>query len=410
MSLKTGLAIALRRVRAHRLRSALTATGILVGVAAAMLLIGVDGAVSRTVRGQIASLGSDVVTVYPVSSSSSGVLRGFGTGASLTPGDVQALSDPGRVPDARQVVTGAGLHTPVSAMSRVWTTDVFGTSDTFAEVRGYEITRGEFLNAANVNASASVAVIGQTVADKVFAGDDPVGQVIRINRHPFKVIGLFHPKGGFDQSNQDDLVVVPITTAWAYLLPKEAPHIQQILLQASNAKATAAVAFEARQVLMQRHHITDPGQADFQIITTSELVARTRRVATLLKWLLLTIALTALLSGGIAIANLMASSVLQRVREIGVRRALGAQRRDILLQFLIEALALAGLGAVGGLLAAVVLTAVIPGIAPDLPAPQLSIASVLVALAVTVAVGSLAGVYPALLAARVQPMEALRYP
>jgi putative ABC transport system permease protein len=407
ISLEAGR-LALQRLGRRRVRAGLNVLGILVGVAAAILLIAVGGGVSRAANREVNGLGSSLVVVYPSSTSSSGAQAGFATGSSLTSDDVQALGDPGRVPDAVQAVPSAGLHTRVTALSRSWSTDVLGSSDGFAEARGYELARGAFFNAADLRAATSVAVIGQTVVDNLFAGDDPVGRLIRINQHPFRVVGVFRPRGVSGSYNQDDLVVVPITSAWAYVLPANALRIQQVLLQATNPAVTRAVELEARNVLMNRHRITDPAQADFQIISAQELLERAHRLNAVLSWLLLAIAAIAFVGGATSIANLMLATVTERTREIAVRRAVGARRRDILAQFLAEAVILAGLGGIAGAATGVGLSAALPGLFPDLPKPTVSITSVILALALAMAIGAMAGVYPAMRAAGLQPIDALR--
>ena len=389
------------------LRAALTLVGLVIGVASTLLVVAVAGGASRSASQDIAGLGPNLVVVFPTGPSESGVQAGFAT-SSISDADVQALADTATVPDARQAVPTAGITTDVASLNRSWRTDVIGTTTGFASVRGYSISSGRFFDDAEVQGGASAVVVGQTVVDNLFGGDDPVGRVVRINSHPFNVIGVFATRGYSGTFNQDDLVAMPISSMRAYVLPATAPPVQQVLLQAISASTASAVKAEATAALLQRHRIADPSKADFQVRTQQDLVAGANRVSHVLRIMLLVVALVALVTGALAIASLMLAAVGERRYEIGIRRAIGARRGEILLQFLAEALLLAVVGGTIGIAIALGAAGLIGSFVSDLPSPVISLNAVLIAAAVALGVGVLSGAYPAVRAARLDPANAVR--
>jgi putative ABC transport system permease protein len=279
-----------------------------------------------------------------------------------------------------------------------------------ASVRNYQLASGQFFTSGEVDAASKVAVIGPTVATNLFGGADPIGQVMKINRQNFRVVGVFAPKGssgGFN--NQDDVVVVPITSAWSYLLGGRGKNIQQIYVEATSAQATAAATTEVTQVLLDRHHISDPTLADFQILSQQDVLASASQTTGVLTLMLGAIAGISLVVGGIGIMNIMLVTVTERTREIGIRKAIGARRQDILLQFLIESMFLSGLGGALGILVGFGLARVLPVAVSALPTPVISTPSVFLAFGISVGIGLFFGLYPANRAARLRPIEALRY-
>ncbi|HEY8677583.1 MAG TPA: ABC transporter permease, partial [Candidatus Dormibacteraeota bacterium] len=273
----------------------------------------------------------------------------------------------------------------------------------------YQVASGQFFTGADVDAASKVAVLGQTVVDNLFNGTDPIGQVIKINRQSFRVVGVLAPKGASGLANQDDLVVTPITAAWDYLLGGRGRNVQQIYVQAGSAGSTDAATAEVTQVLLDRHHISDPAQADFQILSQQDVLNSASQSTGVLTLMLGAIAGISLVVGGIGIMNIMLVTVTERTREIGIRKAIGARRKDILLQFLIESMFLSGLGGALGILVGVLLARVLPNIVSSLPAPIISSPSVVAAFGISVAIGLFFGIYPANRAARLRPIEALRY-
>jgi putative ABC transport system permease protein len=408
MKLTDTVSVAARGLGRHWTRAALNVIGIFAGVASVVLLIAVAHAVGVASKAQVQGLGANLVVVYASGVSASGVQVGIGSNSSLSTDDVSALGDGGFVPDGVAAVPTAGLRNNVNALSRNAQTDVLGSSQDFRAARGYTIKEGRFFNSAEVQSAASVVVVGQTVVDGIFIGEDPLGQTVRINQHPYTVVGVFASRGYSGAYNQDDLAVMPITSLWADVLPTTAPRIQQVLVQSTSPNSTAQVKIEVTNTLLRRHHITNPLQADFQVRTQQDLIASAERFGTLMKWMLVVIASISLLTGAVGIMSLMLASVRERSYEIGIRRAVGATWGNILSQFLFEALLLACIGAVVGIALGYGAANLMGSLVTDIPAPVVTYNAILVAIAVALVVGVGAGLYPAARAASLQPVEAVR--
>jgi putative ABC transport system permease protein len=411
VSVVEGLRLALNGLLANRLRSGLTMLGILIGVSAVILLVGVGNGASVAVQQQIQSLGSNLLTVFPSNArSAGGVQQGFGTGSTLTLDDVKAIVNKQTSPDVVTAIPSAGGRAQLTYGNQNWNSSLTGTTQDFPSVRNYQLASGQFFTSADVDASSKVAVVGQTVVTNLFAGQDPIGQVVKINRQSFRIVGVFAPKGssgGFN--NQDDIVVVPITSAWNYLLGGRGRNVQQIYVEATSADATNAANTEVTQVLLDRHHISDPTLADFQILSQQDVLNSASQTTGVLTLMLGAIAGISLVVGGIGIMNIMLVTVTERTREIGIRKAIGARRRDILVQFLIESMFLSGLGGALGILVGFGLARVLPLAVSALPTPVISTPSVFLAFGISVGIGLFFGLYPANRAARLRPIEALRY-
>jgi len=409
VSVLEGLRLALNGLTANRLRSGLTMLGILIGVSAVILLVGVGNGATVAVQQQIQSLGSNLLSVFPSNARAGGVQQGFGTASTLTMDDVKAIENSQTAPDVVAAIPNAGGRAQLTFGNQNWNTGLTGTTQDFPSVRNYQVASGQFFTGADVDAASKVAVLGQTVVDNLFNGTDPIGQVIKINRQSFRVVGVLAPKGASGLANQDDLVVTPITAAWDYLLGGRGRNVQQIYVQAGSAGSTDAATAEVTQVLLDRHHISDPAQADFQILSQQDVLNSASQSTGVLTLMLGAIAGISLVVGGIGIMNIMLVTVTERTREIGIRKAIGARRKDILLQFLIESMFLSGLGGALGILVGVLLARVLPNIVSSLPAPIISSPSVVAAFGISVAIGLFFGIYPANRAARLRPIEALRY-
>jgi len=411
MSILEGLRLAVNGLLSNRLRSGLTMLGILIGVSAVILLVGVGNGASVAVQQQIQSLGSNLLTVFPSNARGAGrVQQGFGTGSTLTLDDVKAIANRQTSPDVVTVIPSAGGRAQLTFGNQNWNSSLTGTTQDFPSVRNYQLASGQFFSAGDVDGSSKVAVIGQTVVTNLFSDQDPIGQVIKINRQSFRVIGVFAQKGssgGFN--NQDDVVVVPITSAWNYLLGGRGRNVQQIYVEATSAEATSAASAEVTEVLLDRHHISDPTQADFQILSQQDVLNSASQTTGVLTLMLGAIAGISLVVGGIGIMNIMLVTVTERTREIGIRKAIGARRRDILMQFLIESMFLAGLGGALGILVGFGLSRILPLAVSSLPTPIISMPSVFLAFGISVGIGLFFGLYPANRAARLRPIEALRY-
>jgi len=399
---------------ANRLRSSLTMLGILIGVTAVILLVAVGNGASVQINNQIESLGANVIYVFPSNArGTAGVSQGFGTGQSLTQDDVDAINSRQQDPDVVAAIPISSSGGQITYGNQNYFAPTTGTTAVFPQVRDYQIAEGSFFTDDDVTSRHRVVVLGQTVVDNLFGTQDPIGQTIKISRQSFRVIGVFAPKGGTGFGSQDNVVVAPITTVWAYLTGSRGKVISQIVASASSPGTVTDAETEITTILMERHQISDASQADFQLQSQQDILNQATSIATALTLVLGAIAGISLVVGGIGIMNIMLVTVTERTREIGIRKAIGARRRDILAQFLIEAMVLSGLGGALGIAVGALLAAEAPHIpaiaASSFPTPVVSVPSVFLAFFVSVAIGLFFGIYPANRAARLHPIEALRY-
>jgi putative ABC transport system permease protein len=414
MNLFEALRIAATGLLANRLRSALTMLGIMIGVSAVILLVAVGNGASVQINSQVQSLGANVIYVYTSNAKSSGgVSQGFGTGQTLTQADVDALNTHQQDPDVVAAIPIAQTGGQITYGSQNYFAPTTGTTTDFPQVRNYQLAEGSFFTADDLAARHRVVVLGPTVVQNLFGTADPIGQTIKISRQSFRVIGVFASKGGTGFGSQDNVVVTPITTVWAYLTGARGKVISQIVASASSPSAVTAAETEITTILLQRHQISDPSQADFQLQSQQDILNQANSIATALTLVLGAIAGISLVVGGIGIMNIMLVTVTERTREIGIRKAIGARRRDVLMQFLIEAMVLSGLGGALGIAVGTLLAKEAPNVpaiaSSSFPTPVVSPSSVLLAFGVSVAIGLFFGIYPANRAARLHPIEALRY-
>jgi putative ABC transport system permease protein len=405
-TLRTGL----EAVRSHRLRSGLTVLGIMIGIAAVILTVGLGQGAESQVSSQINALGTNLLTISPGSSTSStGIRGGFGTASTLTQANATALSSKAVAPDIAAVAPVEQETESVTdgTNSNNWTTTVEGTSVSWETVKDRTVTQGRFLDNQDVADHTAVAVLGSDTASELFAGIDPVGQTVTVNGVPLTVIGVLNSVGGSSTttgSNPDDEVVVPISTATERLFGTST--LSSILVQATSGSTLSAAYQEADTELLSLHAITTPASADFTITDQASLVSTATSVDKTLTILLGGVAGISLLVGGIGVMNIMLVSVTERIREIGLRKALGATPPLIRRQFLFEASVLGLTGGAFGALLAVVGSVTLPHVI-GYPI-SLSVSASIGALAVAVAIGIVFGVYPASRAAHMAPIDALR--
>ncbi len=401
--------MALGALRAHKLRTALTMLGIIIGVGAVIAMVSVGAGAQARIAEQIRSLGSNSIVILPGASTSGGIRWGLGSQQTLTEEDARAIAtEVGAVEVAAPSVRGAAQT--VFANTN-WSTIIQGVTPEYLVAREWATAAGKMFGPEDVDAAGKVAVLGQTVADSLFGDSDPVGQSIRIKKVPFTVVGVLEPKGqsAWGQ-DQDDLILIPISTAKKKVLGVNQSNpraVGSISVRVKEADLMGEAEEQIRDLLRQRHRL-QPGQDDdFNIRVLSELFAAQEESARVMTMLLAAIASVSLLVGGIGIMNIMLVSVTERTREIGLRMAVGARSRDILAQFLVEAVTLAVAGGVVGIAVGMASARTIGSVAhwsTQVPAEAIGLA-----FAFSAAVGIFFGFYPARKASRLDPIDALRY-
>ena len=407
MSLIQNIRIALNGLEANKLRAALTMLGIMIGVAAVITLLSIGDGVNRFVADQFIGLGTNLVFIAPGDELSL-------SESTLTVRDVEVLSDPAVVPDAVGVAPVYFRTLDLQYQGTSYSSIMRATTPAYAPVRGYEMTRGRFIDDNDYNGRSRVAVLGPETVKNLFPDDiDPVGAEIKVQGVTFRVIGILEAKGGGVFGSQDDLVIIPLTTAQERLFNARSQRTGQnlidiILIQAVNSQGVENVIIDASNTLRQNHNITFRDDDDFIILTQQDFLSAFGEVIGVLTLFLGAIAGISLLVGGIGIMNIMLVTVTERTREIGLRKAVGAKRRDILGQFLTEAIVMSLLGGFLGIVLGFAGAAGIHLAVPELDT-SVTAESVLLAVGFSAVVGLFFGIYPATRAAALHPIDALRF-
>jgi putative ABC transport system permease protein len=401
------LLIALRALRVNKMRALLTMLGIIIGIAAVIAMVAIGAGASKMISDQISSIGSNLLLVLPGSVTSGGMRSGSGGTQTLTYDDARAIK--AECPSVAAVAPNVRGSGQVVYGNQNWSTVVYGVTPDMVQVRDWTIIAGRNITMSDVDGATKNCLLGQTVADTLFGATDPLGKIIRIKKIPFTVVGLLGRKGQSPQGqDQDDVIYVPLRTAQRKLLGSQFPNmVGSIMVQAKDAEVLDKAEEEVTELLNQRHRIGPNREVDYSIRNLSELLAVTEQSSKVMSILLGSVASISLVVGGIGIMNIMLVSVTERTREIGIRIAIGAKRRDILLQFLTEAVLLTTCGGLIGMLLGIAGARLVASLVgwPTL----ISVNTIIIAFAFSAGVGVFFGFYPARKAASLNPIDALRY-
>ena len=401
MKLFAPFKLAARALRRNKMRSLLTMLGVIIGVGSVIASVSITTGASKQVEDKVASLGQNVVTVFSGSFSTSGSRSGWGNAPTLTVEDAMAIKN--EVDNVVAVSPEVRDRMQILANGLNWNTAIQGESPDYPQIRDWDIADGAMFTEADVRSLAKVAVIGKTVVDQLFIGDEPIGHTLIIRNIPFKIVGVLESKGfNLFGQDQDDVVIIPYTSHMRRITKRT--FVSSIMVQAADKDSIVQVQSDITTLMRDRHKSAEP---DFTVRTQLELMAMATSTTRIMSVLLGAIASVSLIVGGIGIMNIMLVSVTERTREIGIRMAVGACSRDILIQFLIEAVTLSAAGGVMGIalgMAAAKITSHFTGWPTLTPYAWIGIACVSSA-----AIGIISGFYPAWKASRLDPIEALRY-
>ncbi|HEX2035752.1 MAG TPA: ABC transporter permease [Chloroflexota bacterium] len=414
MNLIESLRVAVRALAANKLRASLTMLGMIIGVGAVIALMSIGQGVQASVEAQIRSMGTNLLFITPGASTQGGVRQQAGTTPTLTAEDAEAIANSGRVPQVAAVAPETGNFGQVIANGQNTFTRLNGVTPDFLGVRNFRVAEGDFFTKEHLDARSLVAVLGATTKENLFGDGDAIGQTVRVNQVNLRVIGVMEPKGSQSTGNQDDVIFVPLTTLQTRLnrsrTARGGQTVSTINVQLiDDRQATSQEAVQLiGELLRERHRVVED---DFTIRSQEDLLATATQITGVLTLFLGSVAGISLLVGGIGIMNIMLVSVTERTREIGIRKAIGAKRRDILAQFLIEATVVSVAGGAIGILLGAGGSRLLDGL-PLGAQPMRTVVSpdaIVLAFTVSLLIGLFFGVYPAVKASRLNPIEALRY-
>jgi putative ABC transport system permease protein len=409
MRVWASIPMAVSALRTNKLRTGLTALGVIIGVAAVVTMMAIGAGAQSRVAEQIRSLGANLIIVLSGSITSGGVRLGSGSQLTITEDDARAIQ--GEVPSVQVAAPTMRGGAQVIFGDANWSTALQGVTPEFFQAREWDVAAGRLFAPEDVDGAAKVVVIGQTVAEHLFAGSDPLGQTIRVKKVPFTVVGVLARKGQSTQGDdQDDTLIIPLSTAKQKILgvsQANARAVNSILVKVGDTARMKEAQSQIHDLLRQRHHLQPNADDDFAMRNLSEVLASQEASSHVLSLLLAAVAAVSLVVGGIGIMNIMFVSVTERTREIGVRRAVGAHRRDILNQFLVEAVVVSLAGGLIGIAVGVIGSYVIGYVFQW--SILVSVTAILPAFLFAGAIGIFFGYYPARKASRLKPIEALRY-
>ncbi|HEY6873077.1 MAG TPA: ABC transporter permease [Geobacteraceae bacterium] len=406
-TLLQSLLIAIRALRVNKMRALLTMLGIIIGIAAVIAMVAIGSGASKMISDQIASIGSNLLLVIPGSTTSGGLRTGAGGTPTLTYDDAKAIK--AECPSVAEVAPTVRGSAQVVFGNQNWSTIVMGVTPDMLTVRDWPLVAGRNISPSDVDGATKNCLIGQTVAENLFGSADPVGKIIRIKKIPFTVVGMLEHKGQSPQGqDQDDVIYIPLTTAQRKVFGSQFPNsVGAMMIQARNADVLKKAEEEVTALLDQRHRIGPSRERDFTVRNLSEILSVAESSSKVMSLLLGAVASISLVVGGIGIMNIMLVSVTERTREIGIRMAIGAKQRDILLQFLTEAVLLTTCGGIVGMGVGV---AGAMAVAKLMQWPTLiSTQAIVIAFLFSAGVGVFFGFYPARKAAGLNPIDALRY-
>ncbi|HOT29209.1 MAG TPA: ABC transporter permease [Candidatus Ozemobacteraceae bacterium] len=396
--------LALISIARNKMRSFLTALGIIIGVGSVVTMVGVGQGAYASVQNEISKMGTSLIMIMPGSSSSGGARMGMGTMTTLTEGDADALA--ADCPSISMVSAVVRTSGPMVYANQNWSTQVMGVGIDYLDIRASKVTAGRYFTEQEVRNGAKVCVLGKVVADNLFGSINPIGRIIRIKKMPFEVVGVLEERGQSGPGqDQDDVALAPLETVKRRMMGIS--HINMIMASAVSDDAVDEAKEEIANVLRRRHRLTDNQDDDFQIRTQADIAAMAGSTLGIITLLLGAIASVSLVVGGIGIMNIMLVSVTERTREIGIRMAIGARASDILTQFLVESVTLSCVGGLLGILLGMGLTSIISRFTEW--QVYVSIPAMIIAVTFSAAVGIFFGLYPAWKASQLDPIEALRF-